>query len=84
MNLSFDLRPDLAQINVVHIMSLLYIDLVEIQYLLQVKALSLIIGFVLKFLHDLYFVDGFSDIIDYSVPSKSHVRDFSQVLPLVV
>ena len=80
MNLSFDLRLDLAQMNVVHILSLLYIDLVEIQYLLKGKVLlevlSIIFWIVLEFLHNLHIVDGFSDIIYDTIPSKSHVCYF--------
>ena len=81
MHFSFELRPDLAEMNIFNILSLLDADLIQVQYLLQIEVLLQHLFFLLRLfgliLNDLNLVYSFTDIINDSIPIDKNVSNLS-------
>ena len=81
MHFSFELRPDLAEMNIFNILSLLDADLIQVQYLLQIEVSLQSFFFLLRLfgqiLNDLNLVYSFTNIINDSIPTDKNVSDLS-------
>ena len=81
MHFSFELRPDLAEMNIFNILSLLDAYLIQVQYLLQIEVSLQSFIFLLRLfgqiLNDLNLVYSFTNIINDSIPTDKNVSDLS-------
>ena len=81
MHFSFELRPDLAEMNIFNILSLLDADLIQVQYLLQIEVSLQSFFFLLRLfgqiLNDLDLVYSFTNIINDSIPTDKNESDLS-------